>query len=260
MNNLDLDSLGITRHPTEYLHFADAEVTLEVHLFQGSATLSALQPYLGVLSAGEQSRGAKFVFERHVAAFQLRCILLRHFLAERLLCKSAELEFHQGPYGKPYLSASPSVSNVAFNLSHSADMLAIAVCSENCQNGFPSLQLGVDIELRRSLSDSDRLAEQFLHPDELAIWKTGSESVRQLEMMNVWVAKEALLKCAGVGFAFEPAQLHVGIEQVRNGAGRVMIPSDEGVLKGSEVGCAEFQIVDRFREFAMSAAVFRREL
>jgi phosphopantetheinyl transferase len=255
MHNLDLDSLGITRHPTAFLQFSRAQVTLEIHFFQGSATMSALTPYLGVLSPSEKSRGAKFVFERHAAAFQLRCILLRHFLAERLQSSAEALEFGRGPYGKPFVLASQSVSSVAFNLSHSADMLAIAVSSATYQPGFSLPHLGVDIELRRALSDSDRLPEQVFHPDELVVWRMGSASARQRELMDAWVTKEALLKCAGVGLALEPCRLNVGIEPVRIGAGRVTFPSEEGWLEGIEIECAEFQLADRFPEFALAAAV-----
>src|SRR5258707_8204663 len=96
-----------------------------------------------------------------------------------------DLRFHPG--GKPYLHGG---SGIEFNLSHSHDMLVVAV---SCT------PLGVDLEAIRPVPYALTVAEHWFAPVEYAACLNLRGQDREFAFLRLWTRKEAYLKARGEG-------------------------------------------------------------
>ncbi|HLX29677.1 MAG TPA: 4'-phosphopantetheinyl transferase superfamily protein [Casimicrobiaceae bacterium] len=143
------------------------------------------------LSVEERQRATRFVRghdrDRHVIAHGI----LRHVLARYRAVAPRELRFVQSPHGKPALVSSGSAPRIGFNLSHAGDAALIAI-AEN-------VEVGVDLERERGDIDAAGIAARFFDEGERAAIADAADPVRAF--FRHWVAKEAVLKAHGSGFA-----------------------------------------------------------
>ena len=143
------------------------------------------------LSGEERQRAARFVQthdrDRHVIAHGI----LRHVLARYCGTAPRELGFVQSAHGKPAVVSSGSAPRIGFNLSHAGDAALIAV-AEN-------VEVGVDLERERDNIDVAGIAARFFDERERAAIADAADPVRAF--FRHWVAKEAVLKAHGSGFA-----------------------------------------------------------
>lgn len=114
---------------------------------------------------------------------------LRLVLAKYLPVPPAYVQFSVGPHGKPYVST----KEINFNISHSGDMLAIAVAQ--------SFEIGIDIEVLRKIDDLRAIAAQFFEPWEVERLTQARPSAIDRTFLKMWVRKEATLKAAGIGLS-----------------------------------------------------------
>lgn len=146
---------------------------------------------LALLDAAERARAAKFLFDDHRHDFVVFHGLMRCILACYLGRDPAGLRFDASPAGKPLL---PGLS---FSLSHSGDRgLLVVTASE---------PVGVDLELERDDVDVLGIAAHYFHGAELeAVRAAASEGdvAARRAFFRHWVAKEAVLKGAGLGLGF----------------------------------------------------------
>ncbi len=95
--------------------------------------------------------------------------------------------------GKPRLT-NPVGAGLHFNVSHSADLVAVAVGSDG--------PIGIDVERRRSRGGIPQLAEAILTLRERAWWlRQGGGAVRHNSFYDLWSAKEACAKLTGQGLS-----------------------------------------------------------
>jgi len=180
-----------------------------------SVDLDLLPASAALLSASEQDRAARFVFDvdrrRYVAAhYALRSVLA----AELGLAAGAELDL--GTHGKPRLAA-PAAA--AFNLSHSGATGLIGLA--------PSGEIGVDIEVMKPIDDIDALAAQnFTAAERAEVRSARDETAALRAFLAVWTRKEACLKALGSGLSIPPEVFEVGLHAVATG---VSIPTPEGI-------------------------------
>lgn len=143
------------------------------------------------LSVEERQRAARFVRthdrDRHVIAHGI----LRHVLARYCGAAPRELRFVQSAHGKPALVSSGSAPRIGFNLSHAGDAALIAVGED--------IDVGVDLERERDDIDVAGIAARFFDERERAAIADAADPVRAF--FRHWVAKEAVLKAHGSGFA-----------------------------------------------------------
>ena len=104
-------------------------------------------------TAAEQERAARFVSTDLQRRFLRSHAGSREILARYTI---AALEFKETEHGKPFL---PGVPEVTFNLSHSHEMALVAVAR--------TIEIGVDVERFRPLSDCLSIAERFFLPPTL---------------------------------------------------------------------------------------------
>ncbi|HWY18368.1 MAG TPA: hypothetical protein VNY27_06615 [Solirubrobacteraceae bacterium] len=125
-----------------------------------------------LLCAEERARAARIVPARKRALWARSRGILRALLARYLDADPRELRFQPGPHGKPGLrdhvegrSAPGRKSDLRFNLSHSGELMLVAVSAGR--------EVGVDIEHAR-----ERYTAEFL---------------------RTWTTREATVKCLGTG-------------------------------------------------------------
>jgi len=140
-------------------------------------------------TADEAARAASFIDgtlrRRYLRSHgALRAVLARY--------TSERLDFALAPHGKPYLPAAPELR---FNLSHSHERALVGVTL--------GVEIGVDVERYRPMSDCLALAERFFPASEAAAFAAVSGTLpapdREREFFRRWTRIEAVLKARGVG-------------------------------------------------------------
>lgn len=151
---------------------------------------------LADLDRGERGRAEAFLFAADQHRYRVAHTMLRQLLASYTGTAPGQLPFDRepcpqcgSPSGKPVLRPGPGARAVpAFSLTHSGDMLVIAVA------GRP---VGVDVE-----RDADRCVCSLvaaLHPADAAEVAPLGERERHQAIITCWVRAEAVLKCTGQG-------------------------------------------------------------
>lgn len=146
------------------------------------------RPWDHVLSGDELEAASRMTGE-HGLRFKNGRAALRLVLGNYLLEPPGSLQFSLGPHGKPYIPA----SKIRFNISHSGDVLVIAVARD--------FEVGIDIEVLRKVDDLRAIAAQFFGPREIESLARIDPSSIDRAFLKIWVRKEAVLKAAGIGLA-----------------------------------------------------------
>ena len=115
---------------------------------------------------------------------------LRELLAAYLAADPDTLRIERGAQGKPYLADHP----LHFNLSHSGRMLLIGVSRAQ--------PLGVDVESSERARPYGDIARRYFTADEAAALSRLSDDQLRRSFLDLWSAKEAVLKAIGRGIAF----------------------------------------------------------
>ena len=177
------------------------------------------------LSAEERQRAQRFKNPLHGRRYRFAHAVLRRLLSHQAgNIAPAALRFVLGPHGKPFLDPCGGTPAVHFNLSHSGDLVLVALSGD--------AELGVDIECLDRGVDVPGVAGRFFHPAEVAALNREPESRRAECFFTFWTRKEALIKAAGTG-------LFASVQDIDGTAGTVSLPSARG---GGER--AAFQVRD----------------
>lgn len=162
-------------------------------------------PLAALLSHDEQSRVARFAFERDRHRFTLSHGLLRVILARYVGGEAARIEFERGAHGKPAVSGPPNAKQeIHFSLSHSGDYALVAVATGRA--------VGVDVEVRRPDVHAFKLAQRFFASGESRQIAQAQGDERQRLFYRYWTAKEAYLKGRGVGLSLGLDQFEILFE------------------------------------------------
>lgn len=145
-----------------------------------------------ILSAAEQERRARFVFDRDRREFTAAHALLRAALSRWEQCPPSEWVFTAGQNGKPSL-ADAHASTLEFNIAHTRGMVACALT-----RGFV---VGVDVENVDRAVDGESVARNFFSPAEVSALATCSSEERPTRFIELWTLKEAFLKATGMGLS-----------------------------------------------------------
>lgn len=169
---------------------------------------------LSLLSTNERLRAARLRQQKDRLRWLDAHCATRRILALELRVDPQYLEFDETDAGKPFL-ARPA-QGLEFNLSHSGGHGLVAVAKDR--------PVGVDIEVRRPLSDVLALTHQIASPSEAQVFKQVSTQEVHSIFFDLWTRKEAVLKAAGRGFLVDPRQVEVGI-----GPGRSYVNFDDRI-------------------------------
>ncbi|MDD1643371.1 MAG: 4'-phosphopantetheinyl transferase superfamily protein [Methylococcaceae bacterium] len=163
-----------------------------VEIWHGKVTAedAHYQAYWRVLDEAEQTQAGKFknefLHKRYVEIHGR----LRILLAQTLYQSPEKIRIKKAEHGKPYLADYPEL---AFNLSHSADRLMIAV-AWNCS-------LGIDLEICKNRINLSGLVDKCFAEEEAAYWNQLTDNKKNTEFYRFWTRKEAFVKATGHGIA-----------------------------------------------------------
>ena len=150
-----------------------------------------------LLSQQERDRAAKFINPQHAARYIFAHARIRQALAPFCGIMAQELVFETGAYGKPGIAHGPQ-----FNLSHSGDMVALAVC--------PDRPIGVDIERHRPF-DPGIVTRFFSEREQRALSGLTGKDLENA-FFRVWTRKEAIIKALGFGLSMPLDRFDVSAE------------------------------------------------
>ena len=151
----------------------------------------------------ERSRAVAFVDPANGRRYAAAHVGLRRILAAYLGLAPGEVPIGRSAAGKPHIANGRDGSHLAFNLSHSGELVAVAVAREG--------EIGVDVELKRPLDDLDGLSRMVLAPGEAAEMAALATDERLDAFYDIWTRKEALLKAMGSGLMRDPRSVALGI-------------------------------------------------
>jgi 4'-phosphopantetheinyl transferase len=143
------------------------------------------------LSESERIRAAKFLREEDRARYVFSKGRLREILARYLDARAEEIAFCANEFGKPRLDAPFHSSGICFNVSHSKDLVVIAVACDR--------QVGVDVEFVRTIVDFESIAHRWFTDSEREFVMSEQDSLNGF--FRCWTRKEAFVKAIGKGLS-----------------------------------------------------------
>lgn len=167
-----------------------------VHIVSPSS--GSLPDGRGFLTEAELARAASFRFPEMEEEWIGYRAALRRILGEATGLAPCEVPLSLTASGKPVLA--PPFGHLHFNLSHCRDVALIALTNDG--------MVGVDLEPASRASDLDGCESTFCHPDEIA-GLPPEPSFRNRRLLEIWTAKEAVLKSLGTGFIHPPESVRI---------------------------------------------------
>lgn len=162
----------------------------EIHVW--SASLAQEKGDAELLPPDELQRGERLLNPLLRRRFFVTRLLVRHILASYLPLRPEELRFLVSPAGKPALVGEEGAAGVRFNITHSGDLLLVAVCRGR--------EVGVDVEEVRPDTDFPAIAGRYFSPAENAVLLSLPPAEQAAAFYRCWTRKEAYLKGRGSGF------------------------------------------------------------
>lgn len=153
------------------------------------------------LSPAERERAARFHYETDRRRWTTARSALREILGDMLGVAPSAVPIDLTDIGKPVLA--PPFDALHFNLSHCGYLMLVALCSDGA--------VGIDVEPSARAADLAGCEETFCHPDEIAALPQ-EDTPRTARLLEIWTAKEALLKAAGCGLLHPPQSVRIGFE------------------------------------------------
>ena len=177
----------------------------DVHIWRASLEQPAglVHQLSQLLSHDEQTRAARFHFERDRRRFIVGRGALRIMAGRYLGADPDQLRFRYESHGKPYLSVEFNHCGLGFNLAHSNELAVYAFTRGR--------ELGIDVEYIHSLPDAEQIAARFFSAQENVALHTLPESQRLEAFFNCWTRKEAYIKAIGDGLSHPLDQFQVSL-------------------------------------------------
>ncbi len=152
----------------------------------------AKQPnWVSLLPTGERERVLRQLAPEDKQQALATRVLIRAVISAYLGENPGDWRFDASPTGKPFLIDAPEP--VAFNLSHSGNLVACAISGEQ--------GIGVDIEDGRVERNFLALARRFFAPQEYTELASLPAAAQADYFYHLWILKESCLKARGWGLA-----------------------------------------------------------
>jgi 4'-phosphopantetheinyl transferase len=206
----------------------------EVHIWQThlGASWDLTEGLRELLSIEEQQRADQFRSDRDRRRHTLARVLLRLVVA-RLSNTSPELlKIVNTPLGKPYLLLDVDQPRIEFNVSHSGDIIYLAIANRRA--------VGIDIERVQNDLPFETIAKDVFSAIEFDELMAMDPALRLDSFFTCWTRKEALYKARGKGLASAPDSYD------RPLVGRLLMPM--------RLACIEGNVVSRWTLLDLKAA------
>lgn len=182
VETLCMDDLPHTLGPGEDVHVFWA------HLSRFCGEINNLTSFL---DENECMRANRFRFKKDQVRYVLSHGILRMILARYLGSLPNRIELETRKRGKPVLLNPKGSNNLSFNLSHSHELMAVAISSV--------YDVGVDVEQIRYFPEFKSIARSNFHPDETLFLDRMPEHRKLNGFFQLWTQKEAVVKATGMG-------------------------------------------------------------
>ena len=166
----------------------------EVHLWRVQLAEAHPRELAELLAPAEALRAQRFHFARDRERFIAGRGLLRVILGRYLDVDPGELRFALGAHGKPEIEG--VCSALRFNLSHSGDLMLLAVTHARA--------VGIDLELIRENVPFQTLADYYFDPEDAWQLRLLRGPERAGKFYELWTSTEARLKASGRGLGEGP--------------------------------------------------------
>jgi 4'-phosphopantetheinyl transferase len=175
----------------------------DVHIWAANLDKSAevMSALKQTLSLDERNRLERIYSEAHRHRFVAGRGILRAILGSYLKIDPAQVGFVYSSRGKPTLTGVPKSHALHFNVSHSNNLILIAVTRVSA--------VGIDVEWIHSISDAENIACYFFSPREATELMNLPKELRVLSFLSLWTRKEACLKAIGAGLSELAEQIEV---------------------------------------------------
>ncbi|MFD5088147.1 4'-phosphopantetheinyl transferase family protein [Kitasatospora sp. NPDC058406] len=161
---------------------------IDVWLIPTDQPESVTEALWGVLDPDERARAAS-PDPGFGGRFTVVHGAVRQLLGARLGCRPADLVRHQGPHGKPELTAGPGASSGSVSLNYSASgALAVLALARG-------RAIGVDVEEVRDTRTATRLAGRYFPAGEAAAVAADARPAERFT--ELWCRREACVKAYG---------------------------------------------------------------
>lgn len=176
----------------------------EVHVWwiEVNEATRHLDALIATLDNSELGRAARFARECDRIRFIVAHGALRRLLAVYLDQPASALTFRHGRFGKPMLDQ----PTLGFNLSHSGNLVGIAIAPAK-------IDVGIDVERMRPVSNPDGLIRHCLSLTERATWHALPAAGREAAFFRLWTCKEAVLKATGEGLTRRMNSISLGFAE-----------------------------------------------
>ena len=178
----------------------------DVHVWLASLTASPtdLERFAESLSAEERRRAERLRAADARARFIAARGIARRLLGSYLDEPANRLRFAYGPMGQPMLASQPAGLDLRFNLSHSGDLLLLAIAKARA--------VGIDLEPVRRLTHREAVERRVFSAEERrALYALPAD--RRLEaFFNGWTRKEAFAKAVGDGMWASMGRVEVTLD------------------------------------------------
>lgn len=155
-----------------------------------------------LLSEDEKQKAGKFKFQNDRVTSVLARGSLRLLLSKQLDCNAKDITFYYGEYGKPSLIKNNKT--LKFNVSHSKDMIVIALCN--------NYDIGVDIEYIKRDFDVFDIVENYFSKKEIKTLNSLPKPEQTAAFFRGWTRKEAFIKAKAKGLSFPLDSFSVSID------------------------------------------------
>jgi len=142
------------------------------------------------LDANELARMNRLLHQDHRHSFLISHALMRKALGTELKLHPAELKFVSGQRGKPRVANAEIATPMAFSLTHTGRLAAIAIDES---------PIGLDAEWLNRGHINMKIADRYFTPREREDINAAQLENLQRRFLTFWTLKEAYLKAEGLG-------------------------------------------------------------
>ena len=153
-----------------------------------------LAAYRELLSAAEKVKESRFYFARDRHRYLVTRALVRTVLSRYASIDPKDWVFCTNAYGCPrVVNAQTTERCPSFSVSHTRGLVILGIAEDR--------SLGVDVENFATSDISNRLADHFFAPQELAALHEVPQHQRLYRFLEYWTFKESYIKARGMGFS-----------------------------------------------------------
>jgi 4'-phosphopantetheinyl transferase len=157
-----------------------------------------LARYRALLSDAERARAQRFYFAADRHRFLVTRAAVRTILSRYAALAPAQWAFKRNAYGRPAIANPGLGASLAFNLSHSRELIVIAVAGAG--------QFGIDTEAMLARPAPLAQADHFFSRAEAAALRALPGHLQQARFFQLWTLKESYIKARGMGLSIPLAQ------------------------------------------------------